>query len=158
MAAEGGGGVVGFWDTRDGTVYSETQGRHAPQKGLPSMLVKKEKKLSKDEKAKAFRDAVWTRDQGKSRASGKKLSRTAMDWDRRGEVHHRLKRSTNPDAVYDVGNGILLSKSEHVLAETRCPNAIEFYLLDISGPDDLKDPQQFTFRDIHGTVTKVRHG
>lgn len=151
---------MGILDFMDGepTLVDKQRLRYASQKGIPSMLVKKEKRATKEQQGKAFRDAVWTRDAGKSRASGKKLSRTAMEWDRRGEVHHRLKRSTHPEDIYTVANGILIAKSEHKLAETRCPNAIEFYMLDITGPDDLGAPQTFTFRDQQGTVTKTRIG
>lgn len=149
---------MGFWTDRAEVVYSGDQPRNAKQKGIPSMLVKKEKQATKDEKAKHFRDDVWARDKGKSRASGKKLSRTALEWDRRGEVHHRLKRSTHPEDIYTVANGILISKTEHKLAETRCPNAIEFFMVDITGPDDLGELQTFTFRDVQGKVTKTRVG
>ena len=149
---------MGFFTERTDVVYSGDQGRCAPQKGLPSMLVKKEKQKTKAKKAEDFRADVWARDKGKSRASGRKLSKKAMEWDKRGEVHHRLKRSTHPEDIYTVANGILLSKTEHALAETRCPNAIEVFMLDITGPEDLGELQTFTFRDIQGAITKTRIG
>ncbi len=140
------------------TLAEMQQQRRAKPKGLPSMLVKQEKKATKEERAKAFRDACWLRDKGKSRATGRKLSRSAINWEQRGEIHHRLKRSTHPEDIYTVSNGILISKTEHALAETRCPNAIEFFMLDITGPDDLGELQTFTFRDIQGVIIKTRIG
>lgn len=150
--------MAGFWTDRADVVYSDAQGRHAPQKGLPRQLVKEEKKKAKVAKDEQFRADVWARDKGKSRASGRKLSRSALDWNQRGEVHHTLKRSTAPEHIYTVSRGILLAKSEHALAGTRCPNAIEFFMLDITGPDDLGELQTFTWRDQHGKVTKTRIG
>lgn len=47
--------------------------RRAPAKGLPPMLAKKERQKSKEEQGEAFRAAVWKRDKGCSRATGKKL-------------------------------------------------------------------------------------
>lgn len=139
------------------TNYEDVE-RKAPQKGLPAVIVRKEKKKSKEDEALAFRVKVRSRDKGKSRASGVKVSPTAMDWDSRAEVHHRLKRSTNPEERLNVENGITLTKTEHALAETRCPNAIEHFMLEITGPDDLGLPQTFTFRDVQGKVLKTRVG
>lgn len=132
--------------------------RRAPQKGLPRVLEKKAKQKSKDEQDKAFRAAVWTRDESKCRATRKPLKRSGMNWSTVGEVHHVLKRSTNPDRIYDVSNGILMSKEQHALASTRCPNATEFYLLSIDGPEDMSQPQTFTWRNADGIVTKTRVG
>ncbi len=130
----------------------------ARQKGLPAVLAKEAKREAKEAVEDAFRRAIWIRDKGQSRASGVFLSRSAMDWKKRGEVHHVLKRSTNPDGKYDVARGILLSKTEHTLAETRCPQAPEFMLLTIRGPEDLGQLQTFTWRDVDGKVIKERVG
>jgi hypothetical protein len=131
----------------------------ATPKGLPTVLVKKAKQQSKKQQERAFLEGVWDRDKRRSRASGRPLVRSGVvDADHLGEVHHVLKRSTNPEGKWDVSRGILLSKTEHTLAETRCPQAPEHMLLEIHGDDDLGQPQVFTWRDVHGTVTKTRHG
>ncbi len=130
----------------------------ATGKGLPAMLVKEAKHQAKDAIEDAFRRAVWARDKGRSRASGAGLMRSTVDWKRRGEVHHVLKRSTNPEGRFDVSRGILLSKTEHTLAETRCPQAPEFMLLTIRGPEDLGQSQHFVWRDVDGKITKERMG
>jgi hypothetical protein len=124
-------------------------------KPLPRVLVKEEKRKTKAQQHKDFRAAVWERDAGHSRASGKPLAKSGADWKRVGEVHHVLARSTNPESVFDVSNGILMSKEEHALAETNCPNAPDKCLLDIDGPEDRGKPQKFTWHDINGN--RIRH-
>lgn len=131
---------------------------HAPQKGLPPVLVKQERKAAQEAIEEAFRQGVWRRDGGKSRASGRKLARSAKGWDQRGEVHHALKRSTHPAGKWNVDRGILLSLTEHALAEAICPHAPAHYMLEIVGPEDLGLPQTFIWRDIHGNETKRRLG
>ena len=132
--------------------------RRARPKGLPAVIERKQRKATKADAEREFRDKVRARDGHKSRASGVPVSPTAMDWDQRAEVHHRLKRSTNPEERLNVANGITLTKTEHKLAETRCPNCIEHYMLEITGPDDLGKPQTVTTRDIHGKVIKRTRG
>lgn len=119
-------------------------------KPLPTPLRKEEKKKTKAAKEKDFRLGVWERDKGRSRASGKPLARSGSDWNKVGEVHHVIARSLAPERIYDVSNGILLSKQEHALAETNCPNDPSKRLLDISGPEDRALPQTFIWRDIDG--------
>lgn len=126
------------------------------QKGLPRAITKPEKKKSKELLAQAFRAAVWERDRKRSRASKKPLARSGADYDRVGEVHHVIPRSLAPERVYDVANGLLLSKTEHAMAETTCPNDPAHRLLDIQGPDDRGKPQTFIWRDVHGHETKRR--
>lgn len=134
--------------------------RYAPQKGVPAIIVKKERKLSKEEQAKAFRLAVWKRDDGKSRATGKKLVKSGtMDGDKLGEVDHAIPRSLAPDRLYDVSNGILLSKNENRLRKAVCLEQPEYRIFDYSGPDNRALHQQFVWRDpTTGTVTKRRTG
>jgi hypothetical protein len=132
--------------------------------GLPVVLARKERKQTKEQRAKAFRDDVWTRDKGRSRASGKKLTRGdekqrgITDWSVLGEVDHAYPRSTTPDRIYDVSNGILLSKEENRLRKVVCSGAPEFKRFDYAGPDDRGLPQTFTWRDKDGKVTKQRVG
>ena len=131
--------------------------RMACPKPSPRVLAKPLEKKSKEAKHKAFRRAVWIRDHGKSRASGKPLAHSGVDYSAVGEVHHVLARSTHPDKVFEVAIGILLSKSEHQLAETRCPHAAHM-LLEIVGPPDMGLPQRFVWRDVMGKILKERIG
>ncbi len=140
-----------------GFLNQQTQ-RCAPQKGIPTPIAKVERKAAKKASEATFRKGVWERDKSRSRASGNPLARSGSDYQKVGEVHHVLKRSTAPERVYDVANGILLSKHEHQLAETACPGDQAHCLLDITGPDDRGELQTFTFRDAHGAVLKTRIG
>jgi len=128
--------------------------RRAPQKGLPPVLERKERKKLQSKIEDDFRKGVQARDKMRSRASGKPLKRSTPDADQLADVHHVLKRSTNPDGEWEIERGILLSRTEHVMAETRCPNAPDHFLLEIEGPDDLGQPQTFTWRDVHGVVIR----
>lgn len=130
--------------------------RCAPQKGgMPTVLAKKARQKSKDEQAKAFRDAVWKLDKGRSRATGRKLTRSGTtDWAKLGEVDHSIPRSLAPERIYDVSNGLLLSKEENRLRKVICVRAPEFKRFDYSGPDDRRQPQHFIWRNEDGKVTK----
>jgi len=144
---------------RDLPTLGELQARpRATPKPMPHLVTKKSKQATQKRTEAAFRAAVWKRDEGKSRASGRKLSRSAMDWDTRGEVHHVLKRSTNPEGKWLPARGILLSKTEHKLAETRCPQAPEHHMLEILGGGDLGQLQAFVWRDVNGVELKRRIG
>ena len=127
---------------------------HAPQKGLPIGLQREAAKQAKADREEACRKAVWLRDGGKSRASGRKLSRTARGWDQRGDVHHCDKRSTHPETKYDPSVQLLLSRREHELAEAVCPKMPGLNLLDIVGPDNRALPQLFIWRDEEGNEVK----
>lgn len=132
--------------------------RQAVPKGLPRALTKPQERKVKESHAKAFREAVWARDQRRSRATGRPLSKSGTDYQIVGEVHHVIPRSLAPDRVYDVGNGLLLSKLEHLQAETICPNAPEHRLLEIDGPEDRGQLQAFVWRDVDGEEVKRRIG
>lgn len=138
----------------------ESLGRHATPKYqiVPKQLAKEEKDKKKADKGKAFRDAVWARDKGRSRATGKKLERTAISWDVCGEVDHVIDRSLAPERVYDVSNGILLSKRENRLKKLACPRAPELRMFSVEGPDDRGKEQVFTWRDKDGHVVKTKKG
>jgi 5-methylcytosine-specific restriction endonuclease McrA len=146
---------MGLFD--DLPVLHGQPGRPVP-KPMPRAITKPEEQHSKKAQAKAFRDAVWDRDKKRSRASGKLLSKSGTDYDQVGEVHHVIPRSLAPERIYDVSNGLLLSKTEHALAETNCPNAPDKRLLDISGPDDRGEFQTFIWRDVHGEEVRRRVG
>lgn len=138
----------------------------APPKGLPPVLARKERQQSKDDQAEAFRSAIWTRDKGRSRATGKKLQRVhpkqrgagLIPWSEAGEVDHSIPRSLAPERMYDVGNGILLSKEENRLRKVPCARAPEFKRFDYTGPDDRSLPQRFLWRDDDGKITKETRG
>lgn len=127
-------------------------------KPQPHVLAKAEKDQTKAQREKAFRDAVWARDKGRSRASGQSLLRGGINWKRRGEVHHCIPRSVEPHNKFDPSRGILLSREEHAMAETCCPGDPAKCLLDIDGPSDLSQPQLFIWRDVLGAAMKVRQG
>jgi hypothetical protein len=147
-------------------VLNQRTARCAPQKGLPPVLARKQKQQAKADKAEAFRDAVWTRDQHRSRATGKKVQRVhpkqrgagLLPWNEVGEVDHSYPRSTHPDRIYDVANGILLSKEENRLRKVVCARAPEFKRFDYTGPDDRGEKQTFRWRNDDGTITKERVG
>lgn len=127
--------------------------------GLPAPLAKKAKQKAKDDKDEAFRKAIWKLDGSKSRATGKLLVKSGtLSWDELGEVDHVINRSTAPDRIYDVSNGILLSKTENRLKKVRCPKAVEFFMFSVEGPDDRRKPQKFTWRDDHSKVIKETRG
>lgn len=127
-------------------------------KPAPAVLAKIARKAAKKADEATFRAGVWSRDQSRSRASGKPLARSGSDYARVGEVHHVLKRSTAPELIYSVENGILLSKQEHILAETACPNDPSYMLLDIRGPEDRGKAQEFIWRDKDAQELKRRVG
>lgn len=138
-------------------IEAERIGKAIP-KGLPHALVKEDKRKAKLANADTFRKGVWARDERCSRASKKPLARSGTDVHQVGEVHHVIPRSLAPERVYDVTNGLLLSKHEHALAEAICPNDPAHRLLDIEGPDDRGEKQTFVWRDIHGTELKRKVG
>lgn len=135
---------------------TERERMACPKTGLPTVLARKERKQTKEQLAKDFRDAVWLRDKGRSRATGKKLQHDASDWDVCGEVDHAIPRSLAPDRLYDVSNGILLSKTENRLRKVACVRAPEFKRFDYLGPDDRGQEQTFTWRDEDGKITKQK--
>jgi hypothetical protein len=139
-------------------VATERPRQACPKAGLPTPIAKKEKQKTKDQQAKAFRDEVWKLDKGRSRATGKPLVKSGTDWDRLGEVDHSIPRSLAPDRIYDVSNGLLLSKTENRLRKVVCLHAPEFKMFDYTGPDNRREKQTFVWRDKDGTVTKTRIG
>lgn len=132
--------------------------RRATPKGKPAVLAKAEKKKSREDEAKAFRDAVWKRDGGKCRATGQPLGKSGLDDTKVGEVDHALLRSTTPDQVFNVTNGILIAKRWNRLRKAVCVRAPEFKYFDYRGPTDRGQPQHFLWRDDDGKVIKERLG
>jgi hypothetical protein len=128
-------------------------------KPVPSALRKEKRDAEKKLNAKTFRDAVWKRDKGRSRATGQPLKKSGTtDWNLLGEVDHAIPRSLAPERIYEVGNGILLSKKENRLRKVPCPRAPEFRLFDYTGNEDRSFPQAFVWRDEDGRIVKQRLG
>lgn len=126
---------------------------------VPRVVAKEEKKKSRDEQGKAFRDSVWMRDESRCRATGDPLVRQGTtDSKRLGEVDHAIPRSLAPERIFDVANGLLLSKYLNRLRKVVCPEAPEHRMFDYSGPDDRGKPQTFIWRDKAGKVTRRTKG
>lgn len=150
--------IFGRLQTMDQVAAERQEKREPIAKGLPRPLVKEAKRKAKELSAADFRKGVWERDERRSRASRKPLARSGTDFHKVGEVHHVIPRSLAPERVYDVTNGLLLSKHEHALAEAICPNDPTHRLLDIIGPDDRGQPQTFIWRDEQGKELKRKVG
>lgn len=132
--------------------------RRATQKGKPAVLAREEQRQSRLKQDETFRKAVWTRDKGRCRATGVALAKSGLDDKQVGEVDHALLRSTAPDKVFDVENGVLLQKFLNRLRKRSCVRAPQFRYFDYTGPADRGKPQKFVWRDDDGKITKTRHG
>lgn len=149
---------MGFLDNLELPVLNLQRKPDARKKGLPPVLEKEERKRSKEKLHEEFRLAVWKRDKGICRATGVPLQKSGMDDNRIGEVDHVINRSTAPERIYDVTNGILIAKRLNRLKKTACPEAPEHHMFEIVGPDDRSQPQKYLWRDVTGKVTKTRLG
>lgn len=65
-------------------------------------------KRERDNKAQAFRAAVWLRDGGKCRCCGRIVIRTLELVPNAGHVHHRRGRNVAPEHRYTVSQALLL--------------------------------------------------
>ena len=127
----------------------------------PTNTASKTRKRRRTEREIAFREAVWRRDAGRDRATGRILYRQSEDWDSLGEVCHLLSRGAHPDLAYVVSNGILLSKANHWLSDARGGHALR-----ISDPEtgeratdagtDVPKPLTFTLLDRTGRILWTR--
>jgi hypothetical protein len=150
---------VGLFDYLPSLNALQSERRAVPKHAItPAVITKVERKKAKKANEETFRKAVWERDRHRCRATGKPLARSGSDYEKVGEVHHCLKRSTAPELIYEPTNGILLSKFMHRLAETECPGDPSHCLLDIVGPDDRGEKQVFIFRDKDGKELRRRIG
>lgn len=140
------------------TLEDRRKERYAVSKDriVPNVIAKEEKRQSKEAKGKAFRNAVWARDKSICRATRKKLERSGTNPHLVGEVDHVIDRSLAPERIYDVSNGILISKYLNRLKKVACVLAPEFRMFEITGPDDRGQPQKFTWREKDGTIKKER--
>ena len=93
---------------------------------------------------KKLREAIWLRDRGRCRCTGRKLSRRADDWSRLGDVAHLKARSLAPERKYDSSNAFLLCRTLHIASDARGN-----YRLKILG-DDARKPLTFLMTDKDG--------
>lgn len=66
-----------------------------------------------EKKLKAFRAAVWKRDEGKCRLCGRRVKRTLELEPLRGEVHHLRGRNVAPEDRYTVSRALLVCLECH---------------------------------------------
>jgi len=152
---------MGLFDHLLSTMADVNRERRATPKHeiVPRVVAKEEKRKSREEQGKAFRDAVWTRDGGRCRATGDPLVRSGTtDAKQLGEVDHAIPRSLAPERIFDTSNGLLISKHLNRLRKVACPEAPEHRMFDYSGPDDRAKPQVFVWRDKSGKVIRRTKG
>lgn len=123
-------------------------------KGKPQVVERAEKRNAKQSAEDAWRDAIWLRDGGVSRASGKPVYRAHTDNRKRGECAHLDARSTSPEKKYDERNGVLLTAEEHALSDARTAPGGKA-LLEIKGKNANK-ALTFIRRDTKGRVLWTR--
>lgn len=70
-------------------------------------------KRERDTRAQAFRNAVWTRDEGKCRHCERPVRRTLELVPEAGHVHHRRGRNVAPEDRYVVARAVLLCAGCH---------------------------------------------
>lgn len=140
-----------------GFLNQQGAGRATPKHQIEKAVITKDAtRKAKKRKGEDFRADVWARDKSRSRASKKPVGRSGTDPHKVGEVHHVIPRSLAPERIFDVANGLLLTRFEHALAETACPNDPAHRYLDIEGPDDRGELQTFIWRDRDGKEMKRR--
>ncbi len=122
------------------------------------VVAKEEKKKTKAEQSKFFRDEVWRLDGNKCRATRVQLSRAGIDDHKVGEVDHAIPRSLAPERLYDVSNGILISRYLNRLRKVACAEAPEFQMFSYTGPDNRRELQTFRWRDRTGKVIRTEIG
>ncbi len=81
-------------------------------KGQTRLETKSARDKADARKLQQWRMAVWIRDGGKDRYTGRKVKRTIALVPDRGETHH-IEPRENEATRYDVRNGILLSAETH---------------------------------------------
>lgn len=119
-----------------------------------AVLERRAKRAVKKSSEERCKDAVWDRDGGKSRASGKPVLRAHVDMRKRGEVAHIAAKSTNPAKRYLRANNVLLTAEEHALSDARTAPGGKA-LLTIKGRNANK-ALTFTMRDSRGRVVWTR--
>lgn len=108
---------------------------------FPKPNAKRQKRLAEAKeraRAKAFRAAIWAREDGKDRATGVQLATRTSDLSYLGDVCHLKPKGRYPELRYETSNAILLSRRHHILSDGRGG-----YRLKIEGEDAN---QALTFR------------
>lgn len=118
-------------------------------KGTPPVVERAKKRAAKQTAEDKFRAAVWERDGGVSRCSGRPVLHAHTDNRKRGEVAHLKARSTAPGQKLDPANACLLTAEEHALSDARTAGGK--VLLEIKGTDARK-VLRFIRRDETGRV------
>lgn len=118
------------------------------------VLEQRAKRAEKKSAEERCKDAVWERDGGTSRASGKPVLRAHVDNRKRGEVAHLGARSTNPAKKFLKANNVLLTAEEHLLSDKRTAPGGKA-LLSIKGRNANR-ALTFTMRDARGRVVWTR--
>lgn len=70
-------------------------------------------KRALEAKGRAFRKAVWERDEGCCRHCGRVVIKTLEHVPNRGEVHHRRGRNVTPENRFNVDEAVLLCLEDH---------------------------------------------
>jgi 5-methylcytosine-specific restriction endonuclease McrA len=76
----------------------------------------KNRRYQREKAARAFRDAVWDRDEGRCRHCGVWCVRTPREaggWDDIGHVHHLRGRNVAPKDRYNPDRAVLLCAKCH---------------------------------------------
>lgn len=115
-----------------GINYSEINASLAFPKGTPPTQERQAKKRAVQSEEDKARSAVWARDKGRDRATGKPLKRNSANPDERGEWCHLKGRRVKPEWKTDPRRQILLSATNHQLSDGRGG-----YLLKILNPKTL---------------------
>jgi hypothetical protein len=97
-------------------------------------------------KETAFRQAIWRRDGGIDRATGKLLDRVSESWDTLGQVCHLKSRGAYPELKYEISNAFLMNARFHWLSDSRGGR-----LLKILG-EDANAILEFVMTDKAGAV------
>ncbi len=111
-------------------------------------LSKQQQRYRAHQARKVFRDDIWIRDEGKSRASGSILQRDHCLPSLRGEVCHIQSRGSEPSRKMDPTNCLLMSAWEHILSDGRGG-----YLLKLTDPE-TGEPALDATRRIKFTLYK----
>lgn len=114
---------------------------------LRSTKYRKVKPIRESTKAReaSFRAAIWLRDQGLDRATGKPLEHQTDNWDRLGDVCHLKSRGAYPELKYVTSNAFLMCRNLHIASDGRGHSRLK-----ISGDADVE--LRFVMTDKHGQV------
>lgn len=124
----------------------------------------RQRKRDRDKQSEAFRDAIWERDGGKDRATGKPVWRSLEgSIHERGDVAHLKCRRVMPEWKTDVRRGLLLSAFSHILSDHRGGNLLKMTDPETGEPatdagEKTPKPIRFTLFDRQGNVKWSRVG